>query len=158
MDNVNVIRTGFIAPDLSLPSTDGGIISLKEILSDDFLALCFFSDSSDKRIRSLLTELNTDLPKSMSGFGYKVVAVSPEKIHRLGRLKNDLSLKYPLLSDERMNVCRRYYVVNNERPGRQVYFSIFIVDNELIVRHRVSEAFDFKFHVEDFKKDIAAII
>lgn len=158
MDNVNVIRKGFIAPDFSLPSTDGNIISLKDSLSDDFLALCFFSSSSDNRIRAILSELNGELPKSMSGYGYNVIAISPEKIHRLSELKNGLDLSFPLLSDERMNVCRRYYVADSEKPGRHVHFSIFIIDDELIVRHRISETFDFKFQIEDFKKDIAAII
>lgn len=158
MDNVNVIRNGFIAPDFSLPSTDGSIVSLKENLSDDFLALCFFSESGDKRIKAFLSELNANLPKSLSGYGYKVIAISPEKIHRLSKLKSELGLGYPLLSDERMNICGRYYVVNSEKPGRHVHFSIFIIDNESIVRHRVSESSDFKFQMADFRKDIAAII
>lgn len=158
MDNVNVIRNGFIAPDFSLPSSEGNIVSLKDCLSDDFLALCFFSGSDDKRIRAFLSDLNGELPKSISGYGYKVVAVSPEKPHRLSKLKKELDLDYPLLSDERMNVCGRYYVVDSEKPGRAVHFSIFIIDDELIVRHRISESLNLKFQIEDFKKDIAAII
>lgn len=158
MDNVNVIRNGFIAPDFSLPSTDGKIVSLRDCISDDYLALCFFSGCENGRIRTFLSDLNGDLPKSAGGYGFNVIAISPEKIHHLTRLKNELDLNFPLLSDERMVVSRRYYIEDNQRPGHAVHFSIFIIDEELIVRLRVSEAYNKKFQIEDFKKEISAII
>jgi len=121
MDNVNVIRKGFIAPDFTLPSTDGNMVSLKDCLSTDF-------------------------------------AVSPEKIHRLNNLKNSLGLTFPVLSDERMAVCRQYYVIDTESRGPAVHFTVFVIDDESIVCYRFSESSASEFQIEDFKKNISAIL
>ena len=158
MDNVNVIRNGFIAPDFTLPSTDGNMVSLKDCLSSDFLALCFFSNSDGVKIRSILSELNGGLPPTEAGYKFSVLAVSPEKIHRLNNLKNSLGLTFPVLSDERMAICRQYYVIDTESRGPAIHFTIFVIDDESIVCYRVSESSASEFQIEDFKKNISAII
>jgi len=158
MDNVNVIRTGFIAPDFTLPSTDGNMVSIKDYLSSDFLALCFFSGSDDVRIRSILSDLNGGLSPTESGYKFDFLAISPEKIHRLNNLKNSLGLTFPILSDERMTVCRQYYVIDTESRSPAVHFSVFVIDEEFIVRYKISELSISEFQIEDFKKNISAII
>jgi peroxiredoxin len=158
MDNVNVIRTGFIAPDFRLPSTDGSMVSLKECLSSDFLVLCFFSGSEDARTRSILTDLNAGLPPTDAGYRFSLLAVSPEKIHRLSNFKKSLGLTFPILSDEKMTVCRQYYVIDTGSRNPAVHFSVFVIDDEFIVRYKFSESLDSEFQVEDFRKNISTII
>ena len=101
MDNVNVIRVGFFAPDFSLPDTEGKIFALKDNLKGPFSALCFFSDGDNANIRNFLKDLNSGLPSTASGLPVKALAVSTEKIHRLSALKKKLKLDFPVLSDSR---------------------------------------------------------
>jgi peroxiredoxin len=157
-DNVNVIRNGFFAPDFSLSSTDGKVVSLKDFISDNFLALCFFSNRDSKRTRTFLSELNGDLPRTLYDFEVRIAAISPDKINRLTDLKNDLGLQYPLLSDPHMEICGLYSVVDTGSLEPAVHFSIFVVDNEFIIRHRFIESLGNVFRIENFKKDISAII
>lgn len=158
MDNVNVIRNGFFAPDFALSSADGEIVSLKDCILDNFLALCFFSKSGSHKTKSALADLNKGLPETLYGFEVSVVGVSPEKAHKLINLKNELGLSFPLLYDTRMEVCRLYNVVDSESGIPAVYFSIFVIDSEFIVRHRFIESPGNEFRIEDFKKEISAII
>ncbi|UCE65060.1 MAG: redoxin domain-containing protein [Candidatus Zixiibacteriota bacterium] len=158
MDNVNVIRNGFFAPDFTLSSTDGRMVSLKDCVSDNFLALCFFSNCESNRTKTLLTELDKGLPGTLYDFEMTVAAVTPEKTHRLISLKNELGLSFPLLSDTRMEVCGSYNVIDSASKIPAVHFSIFIIDNELIVHHRFIESPENEFRIEDFKKEISAII
>ena len=158
MDNVNVIRNGFFAPDFTLSSADGSMLSLKDCISDNFLALCFFSGCSSNRTKEILTQLNKGLPRTMYDFEVAVAAISPEKIHRLISLRNELGLSFPLLSDSRMEVCGLYNVIDSESRIPAVHFSIFVIDNEFTVRYRFIELPESEFRIEDFKKEISAII
>ena len=158
MDNVNVIRTGFMAPEFALPSVSGRILSLRDCITDNFLALVFFSDGHSGKTRLILSELNKGLPETMYGFKVELVAVSPNKIHRLTELAQELGLSYPLLSDSRMAASRLYNVVDSEAGGPSVHFSIFVIDNEFIVRYRFSESDGNEFKIEEFKINISKII
>lgn len=158
MDNVNVIRNGFFAPDFTLLSTGGSMVSLKDCISNNFLALCFFSNCVSNRTKAVLAQLGKGLPRTLYDFEVTVAAVTPEKTHRLINLKNELGLSFPLLSDTRMEVCGLYNVIDSESKFPAVHFSIFIIDNELIVRHRFIESPQNEFRIEDFKKEISVII
>ncbi len=159
MDNVNVIRTGFMAPDFSLPDTQGNILSLKEFIRDSFAAVCFFSDEQADRVQSYLKDLNSALPETASGLPVSVIAVSPEKISKLSQMKEELELSYPVLSDNGMVVSRKFYVVNSSDPKPGVHFTVFVVDDEGIVRHRVSEVDEVsKFDFNLLKSKISALI
>jgi len=158
VDNVNVIRDGFIAPEFSLASTDGNMISPGDYIRKGFLALCFFSGSKNNRIRSILSDLNHGLPKTSLGYEVNILAISPEKIHRLSNLKNDLGLSFPILSDTRMRVCAQYHVISSAIGNRAIHFSVFVIDDELIIRYRFIESSENEFRIEDFRKKVAAII
>ena len=159
MDNVNVIRTGFFAPDFSLPDTKGNIFKLNENLEDSFIALSFFSGVDDNRAKSVLKSLNSGLPKTAAGLNVKIVGISSDKVQQLEKLRYDLNLGFPLLSDSRLSVTRRYYVDNSDSIKPAPYLSIFVIDDEGIVRHRISEIPSVsEFSFETFKEDIAKLI
>ncbi len=139
MDNVNVLRTGFFAPEFSLPDTRGQIFSLKDNLVEQYLAVCFFPAEVDMRIRGFLKDLDSDLPRTSTDIPVDVVAISPERTNSLVKLAEELKLNYPVLSDHQLTVSNRYYVTDSDSFRPSVHFSIFIIDDELIIRHRVSE-------------------
>ncbi len=139
MDNVNVLRTGFFAPEFSLPDTHSQIFSLKDNLENQYLALCFFPAGADVRIRGFLKDLNSGLPKTSTDMVVNVAAISPERTNSLVRLSEELRLTYPVLSDHQLTVSNRYYVTDSDDFRPSVHFSVFVIDDELIIRHRVSE-------------------
>lgn len=139
MDNVNVLRTGFMAPQFSLPDTRGQIFSLKDNLEEQYLAVCFFPAGADVRIKRYLRDLNSGLPTTSTGMQVSLVAISPERVNLLVKLVEELKLTYPVLSDPHLAVSSRYYVIDSSSFQPSVHFSIFIIDDELIIRHRVSE-------------------
>lgn len=139
MDNVNVLRTGFFAPEFSLPDTRGQIFLLKDNLKEQYLAVCFFPAGADKKIMGYLKDLNSGFPKTSTGMQVNIVAISPERSNSLVKLAEELRLTYPVLSDHKLTVSSRYYVTDSNDFRPSVHFSIFVIDDELIIRHRVSE-------------------
>lgn len=146
MDNVNVLRTGFIAPDFSLPDSSGEIFTLSSHLRDCFLALCFFPASPGDRIKGYLKDLNSGLPKTSTGLPVVTVAVTPEKTNSAAELRKDLKLDYPVLSDSKLKVSERYYLTDSDSFGTSVHFTIFVIDYDRIIRHRVSDYADYSLY------------
>jgi len=159
VDNVNVLRTGFYAPEFSLPDSEGRIFSLGNNMGDFFFALCFFPSNPNEKIRKYLKDLNGGLPLTMSNLEVKPVGICPEKISVAARLKGELKLNFPVLSDPGFAVSGRYYVLDSEAPGRSVHFSIIVLDSDRIIRYRVSEHHGYQeFNFERFKSEISGLI
>lgn len=159
MDNVNVLRTGFVAPEFSLTDTRGQIFSLKDNLADRYLAVCFFPTGADERIRGYLKDINSGLPTTSTGMRVNPVAISPERINLLVKLVEELKLTYPVLSDPKLDVSGRYYVIDSGSFQPSVHFSVFVIDDELIIQHRVSEIKGIsKFDPGELRSTISGLI
>lgn len=159
MDNVNVLRTGFVAPEFSLPDTRGKIFSLKDNLEERYLAVCFFPGAAGERIKGYLRDLNSGLPTTSTGMRVNLVGISPERANLLVKLVEELKLTYPVLSDPRLDVSSRYYVTDSGSFQPSVHFSIFIIDDELIIRHRVNETKGIsKFDPGELRSTISGLI
>ncbi|MEE9554848.1 MAG: redoxin domain-containing protein [candidate division Zixibacteria bacterium] len=159
MDNVNVLRAGFFAPDFSLPDSSGQVFSLKENLKDNFLALCFFPANPEVKIKKYLTDLNSGLPVTSSGINVRPVGICPDKINILAGLKNELKLDFPVLSDQKFDVSRGYYLSDSSGLNLSVHFSIIVIDNDRIIRHRVSEHGGLsEFDPDKFRANISGLI
>lgn len=139
MDNLNVLRVGFVAPDFSLPDSSGDMYSLGDSLKSGYTAVCFFPTNPDDKIKSYLKDLNKGLPATASGNPVNVVAVSIEKTGILARLKDELKLKYPVLSDQKSRIAERYYLLDSGKFAPSAYFTVFVIDDECVIRHRISE-------------------
>ena len=159
MDNVNVLRTGFYAPEFSLPDSSGEVFSLAENFKDCFIALCFFPSNPDEKIRKHLKELNKGIPRTSFGLETKLIGICPGKINVVAGLKAELKLDFPILADQKIDVSSRYYLINTDKPGRSVHFSIIVIDTDRIIRHRVSEHSGYnEFDCDRFKADISGLI
>jgi len=159
MDNVNVIRAGFFAPDFSLPDSNGDLLALKGNLKDNFICLCFFPDGDNDKINGYLKDLNVGLPPTSSGLPVKVIGICPEKSKRLKTLKEKLKLNFALLFDSRLMAAKKYYVVNNSAVKPSVHFSVFVIDDGGTIRYRASEVVGFSKYVpEDLRSEISRLI
>jgi len=159
MDNVNVIRTGFFAPDFSLPDARGDIFHLKDNLRDKFICLCFFPDGGNEKANNCLKELNQGLPKTPAGLPVDVVGICPERISHVAQLRERLKLAFPILADDRLAVATKYHLVNTSSAKPAVYFSVFVIDDTNLVRYRASEIPGLsKYSFDELKSEIAKLI
>lgn len=149
MDNVNIIRSGFYALDFALPDTQGNIFRLRNDLNGHFTALCFFPDGENEKVNGYLKDLNQGLPPNAVGMPTKLVGICPKRGDRLRDLKEKLKLNFPLLSDSKLVVASKYHVWDRNSPRPSVYFSVFIVDDYAVIRHRVSEVPGLSKYVPD---------
>jgi peroxiredoxin len=159
IDNVNIIRTGFYAIDFTLTDTQGNVFHLNENLDGHFTALVFFADGESEKIGGYLKTLSQGLPNTAAGLPVRVIAIGPEKVSYLKNLKDKLKLNYSVLADPQLSVAAKYSVVNSQCAKFSVHFSIFIVDDMGVIRHRASEVTGFsRFFLEELKTAISRLI
>lgn len=159
MENVNVIRTGFMAPDFSQADINGEVFKLKDNLDGNFICLCFFPEGDAEKATSYLKDLNQGLPNSTAGLPVKLVGVSPAKAGHLKQLKDKLKLNFPLISDPLMSISSKYYIVNGYSPKPAVYFSVFVIDDTGVVRYRQSEIPGIsRFSLEELRSEIPKLL
>ena len=158
MENVNVIRTGFMAPDFTLGDINGTVFKMSENLAGNFLCLCFFPNGdSDKT--AYLKELSQGLPDTAAKLPVKIIGISPAKSGHLKQLQDKLKLNFPLLPDPQLEVASRYYVVDGYSAKPAVYFSVFVIDDTGVVRYRASEiAGSSRFSFDELKSEIPKLL
>lgn len=135
MDNVNRIRPGFLAPDFSLPDTEGKEANLSSFLGKTNIVLFFFPNTQDKGTLTFLSTLQENL-KEIGLRGGRVVAVFSEKKRLLKNLKEDLTFDFILLPDEECEVGWKYGVVDTSSEKERFYSTVFIISKEGVVRFR----------------------
>jgi peroxiredoxin len=159
MENVNVLRTGFLAPDFSLPDTMGEIFHLKDNLAETFLCLCFLPDLDSEKTIAYIKDLNQGLPNTASGLPVKVIGISSARVGHLKAFKDKLKLNSPILSDSSLSVSAKYYIVNSYSHKATVYFSLFIIDDSGIIRYRASEVPGVsRYSPEELKTEIPKLL
>jgi peroxiredoxin len=159
MDNVNVLRSGFYAIDFTLTDTQGDIFHLQENFDGQFTCLVFFPNGDIEKINNFLKNLSQGLPNSAAGLPVKIVGIGPEKVSHLNILKDKLKLSYLVLSDPKLFVSNKYYVVNTFSAKPSVYFSVFVIDDTGIIRYRASEVPGFsRFSPEELRAAISRLI
>lgn len=159
MDNVNVIRQGFTAPDFSLPNSQGEIFRLKDNIGNKFICLCFFPDGANEKINGYLKDLNQGLPNVASGMPVTIIGICSERPDHLKAFRQRLKLNFDLLSDQKLVVASRYYVVNSQSPKPVPHFSLFVIDDSGIVRLRAGEIPGLtKYSPDEFRADVAKLI
>jgi len=159
IDNVNVIRNGFFAPDFSLPDTDGHMFRIKENLTGNFICLVFFPDGKNERVAGHLKDLNSGLPKTSGGQDVRLVGISPFKLPILSAIKENLGLGFPLLSDQNLTVSKKYYIIAGNAFKLSTHFSIFVMDDAGIVRIRMFDIAGIsRFDCGELRKKIADLV
>jgi peroxiredoxin Q/BCP len=148
------VGVGSKAPDFTLPSQSGEMVSLKDFLGKRVVILYFYpKDDTPECTKEACTF--RDEHEQFGKFDAEVIGVSSDSVesHRRFAGKHDLSIT--LLSDERGKVRRMYGVPNTLGifPGRVTY----VIDEAGVVRHVFSSQIGAVKHVEGALKALAAI-
>ena len=148
------VDVGSKAPDFTLPSQSGKMLSLNDFIGERPVVLFFYpkDDTPGCTKQACVFRDNYEVFKKRDA---EVIGISSDSIesHRGFAAKHDLP--YTLLSDEDKKVRKLYGVPNTLGlfPGRVTY----IIDREGIVRHVFSSQLGVEKHVEEAIKALQFI-
>jgi peroxiredoxin Q/BCP len=140
------VEVGSIAPDFTLPSQSGQMVSLKDFVGEKPVVLFFYPKDDTPGCTKEACAFRDDY----EGFGKldaEVIGISSDSVesHRSFAAKHNLP--YTLLSDEERKVRKLYSVPNTLGlfPGRVTY----VIDRGGLVRHVFSSQLGAEKHVEE---------
>lgn len=91
------LAVGDTAPDLTLPSTTGGTLSLQDLRGRS-VVVYFYPAAATPGCTTQACDFRDSLA-SLTAKGYEVVGVSPDPLDKLEKFVEDQALTFPLLSD-----------------------------------------------------------
>lgn len=148
------VGAGSKAPDFTLPSQSGEMVSLEDFLGKGPVVLFFYPKDETPGCTRQACAFRDEY-ESFRAIDAEVIGVSSDSVasHEGFAAKHDLS--YTLLSDERGKVRRLYGLPNTFGlfPGRVTY----VIDRDGMVRHVFSSQIGVEKHVEEALKALRSI-
>lgn len=124
--------TGEVAPPFDLPASAGTVISLARYRGVQPVVVLFYpGDFTPICTREMCAFRDTFSEFSRLGAAIVAISTDPPESHR--RFQKAHALPFPLLSDERGHVSRRYGVLG--LFGRRAKRASFVIDREGVVRY-----------------------
>jgi peroxiredoxin Q/BCP len=140
------VKVGSVAPDFTLPSQAGEMVSLKDFSGRKPVVLFFYPKDDSPGCTKEVCAFRDNF-EEFSKLDAQVIGISSDSVesHRRFAAKHDLS--FPLLSDEGGNIRRLYGVPKTFGlfPGRVTY----VIDKEGVVRHVFSSQLSVQRHVQE---------
>jgi peroxiredoxin Q/BCP len=140
------VKVGSVAPDFTLPSQAGEMVSLEDFFGRKPVVLFFYPKDDSPGCTKEVCAFRDNF-EEFSKLDAQVIGISSDSVesHRRFAAKHDLS--FPLLSDEGGNIRRLYGVPKTFGliPGRVTY----IIDKEGVVRHVFSSQLSVQRHVQE---------
>jgi thioredoxin-dependent peroxiredoxin len=142
----NKVKVGSVAPDFTLPSQTGEMVSLEEYFGRKPVVLFFYpKDDSPGCTREVCA-----FKDSFEEFGKldaEVIGISSDSVESHKRFAVEHDLSFTLLSDEGGNIRRLYGVPKTFGlfPGRVTY----VIDRDGVVRHIFASQLSVKKHVQE---------
>lgn len=131
------LKTGEKAPAFSLPDEDGNVVTL-ESFKDHKLVLIAFYPKDDSPICTKEMKEFRDARDEFEKRGVQIVGISTnsQKSHQDFKKKHELP--FPLLSDEKKEVTKKFGVYNKVMGVSQR--SYFLVDKDGVLRYKYIES------------------
>ena len=140
------VKVGSVAPDFTLPSQEGEMVSLKDFSGRKPVVLFFYPKDDSPGCTKEVCAFRDNL-EEFSKLDAQVIGISSDSVesHRRFAAKHDLS--FPLLSDEGGNIRSLYGVPKTFGlfPGRVTY----VIDKESVVRHVFASQLSVDRHVQE---------
>ena len=128
----NRLEPGDRAPDFSLPTDDGGTVSLKDLRGRKVIVY-FYPAAMTPGCTKQACDF-TDSLSSLEAAGYAVVGISPDKPEKLAKFRARDSLTITLASDADRSVLAAYGAFGEKKLYGKVVEGVirstFVVDEE----------------------------
>jgi peroxiredoxin Q/BCP len=148
------VEVGSVAPDFTLPSQSGEMVSLEDFLGRKPVVLFFYPKDDSPGCTQQVCAFRDDY-EEFGKLDAEVIGISSDSVesHRSFAAKH--RLPYTLVSDEGGRVRKLYGVPNTLGlfPGRVTY----VIDREGVVRHVFSSQVGIDRHVEDALEALESI-
>ena len=142
----NKVKVGSVAPDFTLPSQAGEMVSLEEYFGRKPVVLFFYpKDDSPGCTREVCAF--RDYFEEFGKLDAEVIGISSDSVESHKRFDVEHDLSFTLLSDEGGNIRRLYGVPRTFGlfPGRVTY----IIDQEGVVSHVFASQLSVERHVQE---------
>lgn len=132
-----MLDVGDKAPNFSLPTDGGGMLSLKD-LKGGITVLYFYPKDSTPGCTTEAQDFR-DLAKDFEKSGARIVGVSKDSVKRHDNFKAKQSLTFPLISDEDGVLCEAFGVWQLKKNYGREYMGIvratFVIDTKGKIAH-----------------------
>jgi thioredoxin-dependent peroxiredoxin len=145
------VEAGSVAPEFTLPSQSGEMVSLKDFLGKKPIVLLFYPKDDTPGCTQEVCAFRDNF-EEFRKLDAEVLGISSDSVETHESFAAKHNLPFTLLSDEGERVRRLYDVPSTLGmfPGRVTY----IIDKEGMVRHVFSSQFDAARHVEEALKTL----
>ena len=126
----DLLPVGTQAPDFTLPSTDGGMLTLSALAGRKHVVLVFYVGDNTPDCNRQLSSLRDDAPE-LGGSDILVVGINPAGLEEHLRYCAQLGLNFPLLHDASGQVAAQYGALNSDRSVQR---SVYVVDKAGVIR------------------------
>jgi peroxiredoxin Q/BCP len=140
------VKVGSVAPNFTLPSQSGEMVSLEDFLGHKPVVLFFYPKDDSPGCTKQVCAFRDDY-EEFGRLDAEVIGISSDSVESHRSFSAKHHLPYTLVSDEGGKVRRLYGVLNTLGlfPGRVTY----VIDREGVVRHVFSSQVGIDRHVED---------
>jgi peroxiredoxin Q/BCP len=147
------VHVGTKAPDFTLPTQTGGLVSLGDYLGKPVVLFFYPKDDTLGCTREVCAF--RDNFEQFEKLDAEVMGISSDSVESHRDFAEQHKLPFTLLSDEGGKVRRRYGVPNTLGlfPGRVTY----VIDEEGIVRHIFTSQLGVEKHVEEALEALDAV-
>ncbi len=119
------LDVGSKAPDFTLPTADGGSISLGDLLplADKGVIVYFYPKAATPGCTKQACDFRDNLG-SLQAAGYQVLGVSPDPVERLAKFAQEEGLTFPLASDPEHEVLEAYGAWGEKKNYGRTYVGV----------------------------------
>jgi peroxiredoxin Q/BCP len=145
-------KVGDAAPEFELPASGGLTYRLGDYRGKGVILAFYPGDFTTVCTKQFCSY--RDNGDRLAGLGVEVLGISPQSVDSHERFIEKHGLNVPLLADEDLAVAKAYGVA---APGGFVRRSIFLLDGDLVVRHRHVSLVGITFDgVDELERAVAA--
>jgi peroxiredoxin Q/BCP len=131
-----MVKEGKPAPDFTLPSSEGGLVSLAGLKGKTVVLYFYPRDLTPGCTREACDFRDSEAPLKKAGA--VVLGVSPDSVASHEKFKKEHKLNFPLLADPDKKVAKKYGAWGEKvMYGKKVtgmIRSTFVIDGEGVVR------------------------